>query len=157
MPRGQERSPGPWPCYYLINFIPSSQYSSFPKAVLSIRVTIYWSAVTPTAVKGYEAFGVSTPSPVFSPRLPRCLLAAGPESAAPVGEGRQRGPRGCQLGRGSWVQGPPRVLGGAHLPPVAPGCHLGTRLLPAWLPGSSPAAALHPGTWVLGPRCAHGL
>ncbi|XP_059730312.1 zinc finger CCCH domain-containing protein 3 isoform X2 [Bos taurus] len=32
--------------------------SSFPKAVLSIRVTIYWSAVTPTAVKGYEAFGV---------------------------------------------------------------------------------------------------
>lgn len=53
--REGRRSQGPWPRYYLINSIPSSLYSSFLKAVLSIRVTIYWSAVTPMAVKSYKA------------------------------------------------------------------------------------------------------
>lgn len=49
-------SSGPWPGYYLINFILSSQYSSFPKAVLSIRVTIQRSAVTPPGMKRDEGF-----------------------------------------------------------------------------------------------------
>ena len=89
--------------------------------------------------------GQAPPAQCSSPCLPQCLLATGPESAGPVGEDRQRGLCGCWLGRGPWAQGPPCVVGGAHLPPVAPGHHMRTQLLPAWLPGSSPAAALHPG------------
>lgn len=153
MPRGQERSLGPWPCYYLINFIPSSQYSSFPKAVLSIRVTIYWSAVTPTAVKNYEAFGASTPAQCSSPRLPRCLPAAGPESVGPVGRG------GCAAAGWAGAHGCralPEFLGAPTSPLQPQGAILGTWLLPAWLPGSRPATALHLGMWVLGHRCEHG-
>lgn len=58
--------------------------------------------------------------------------------------------------RGPTGAGPSPSCWGAHLP-VAPGCHMRTGLLPAWLPGSSPAAALHPGpalgpcAWVLRP------
>lgn len=49
--RGPVYSSGPWPGYYLVNFILFCQYSSFPKAVLSIRVTIPRRAGIPLPMK----------------------------------------------------------------------------------------------------------
>ena len=76
---GPVYSSGPWPGYYLINFILFSQYSSFPKAVLSIRVTIQRRAVTLPPMKSDGAFGAalcpplqpSFPSPVSPVAFPR--------------------------------------------------------------------------------------
>lgn len=59
--RGLVYSSGPWPSYYLVNFILSCQYSSFPKAVLSIRVTIPRRAGIPPPMKSEWALG-SVPS-----------------------------------------------------------------------------------------------
>lgn len=92
--REGRRSQGPWPRYYLINSIPSSLYSSFLKAVLSIRVTIYWSAVTPMAVKSYKA-------------PPHTLLLQTPKPAGLAGgEGRA----GASPGKPPPDLRPPQVL-----------------------------------------------
>lgn len=66
---GPAYSSGPWPSYYLINFILFSQYSSFPKAVLSIRVTIQRRAVTPLPMKSDWVFGAA-PCPPLQPSFP---------------------------------------------------------------------------------------
>lgn len=95
--RGPAYSSGPWPGYYLINFILSSQYSSFPKAVLSIRVTIQPSAVTPPGMKSDEGF-CQAPCPP--------LEASSPSSGPVVAVPRLRCHLGCMkvmlVARGRW-------------------------------------------------------
>lgn len=90
-------SSGPWPGYYLINFILSSQYSSFPKAVLSIRVTIQPSAVTPPGMKSDEGF-CQAPCPPLEASSP----SPGPAVAVPRSRCHLRCMKVMLVARGRW-------------------------------------------------------
>lgn len=165
MPRGQEHSPGPWPYYYLINFTPSFQYSSFPKAVLSIRVTIYWSAVTPTVVKSYKAFGTAAPQPpipdLACPALTQPQVQSQPDTLV-----RERQRQLCRPAGWAcfpWAtrtflpgQPSPNSLGAFTTPSQAvPGHRLGMQLLPAGsrAPGCAPGGCGPRAHGALGHRC----
>lgn len=134
--RGQELSPGPWPCYHLINFIPLLSTGHFQRR-LSIRATVYCSAVTPTATGGCQTFGVRSPSSPVQPPPARH-----PPSHRP---GRDEGGT-CQLGLVTWAGGlspRPRLALPSSVDASPPGssmtCVCGGLFLPLRHPGFSGA------------------